>query len=113
MQTGRISFHFLARIPNTFIETSEPAVQVIDIVVLSELIVDSIQREPAATNAICMTPYQRPEVARIADVFFQAVEAKHDVTQSAVSIRNFERRDRTAISRKCYFQSTIVRESVE
>src|SRR5689334_10058338 len=113
MQNREIIFHLFSRLPNSLIEAFETAVKMIAVVVLRELIFNSIQRKPAARDAICVSTNEGAEVAWIADVLFERVEAKHDVTQSTVAIGNFEGLDRAAISDDSRFQPAIVCDGVK
>src|SRR6185436_3294415 len=51
----------LGRTPHTFIKTVEAAMKMIDAVVLRQLIIDAVQRELSAGDAIRMTSDERAE----------------------------------------------------
>ena|SRR5436309_949208 len=54
----------LSRLPDDFIESSQPSVQMIWTVVLSQFVFRSVQREPGAADAIAVASNQSAEVGR-------------------------------------------------
>src|ERR1041384_155058 len=106
------SLFAFAHVPHTLIETLETAMKMISTVVARKLVFNSVQREPATCDAVCVTSDQRAEITWIVNVIVERFKPEHDLAEVAIAIRSLQGRDCAAIIRNRDFKPKRVGERV-
>src|SRR6478736_4136689 len=89
--------------------------QGVDTVVLGELVLRAVEREPAFRDAIAITADEGAEVwsGWIPQIAVDRVESEHDVVQLAVAVRHAQRGDYPAVCHNRRFHALGIGQRVE
>ena len=99
--------------PDPLVETLEPTVQMIRLIVGGERVGGSVQCELACANAVAVTTDQRAKIWAVRHIAVERVVAEHDIYQLAVLVRHLERRDDAAVGHDLGNGTVFVAQRVE
>jgi len=99
-------------LPHDFVESFNPAVQMIGSIVGGECVGVPIESKSSPRDAIAVPPDDGAKERRVFEVALKVVEAERDIVDASVTVRNAQDRDDSAVGYRSDLHALRVRHCV-